>query len=149
MGRRTTDKTPMQRTVVDILHHVTGASNINLEWKYPNMIAYCYKIFNFVCEIYFSPHTLPENYIMSFCTKYDKILLQWRHNGRDVVSSHSRLDCLLNCWFRRRSKKTLKCCVTGHCAGNSTVTGELPTQKASNAEMFLFDDVIMLKRINP
>ena len=33
-----------------------------------------------------------------------------------------------------RSEKTLKLCVTGHCVRNSPVTGEFPTQKASNAE---------------
>ena len=36
--------------------------------------------------------------------------------------------------FRRRSKKTSKLRVTGICVGNSQVTGEFPTQKASNAE---------------
>ena len=34
--------------------------------------------------------------------------------------------------------------VTGLCAGNSPVTGELPAQMASTAEMFPFDDVIMI-----
>ena len=29
------------------------------------------------------------------------------------------------------------------CAGNSPVTGEFPAQRASNAEMFPFDDVII------
>ena len=36
--------------------------------------------------------------------------------------------------FRRRSKKTSKLRVTGLCEGNSPVTGEFPTQRASNAE---------------
>ena len=36
--------------------------------------------------------------------------------------------------FRRRSKKTSKLRVTGLCEGNSPVTGEVPTQRASNAE---------------
>ena len=62
------------------------------------------------------------------------ITLQLRHNERDGVSNHQRLHCLLNCWFRRRSKKTPKLHVTGLCAGNSPVTGEFPTQKASYAE---------------
>ena len=39
---------------------------------------------------------------------------------------------LLNYLFRRRSKKTSK--LTSLCAGNSPVTGEFPTQKASKAE---------------
>ena len=33
-----------------------------------------------------------------------------------------------------RSKKTSKFCVTGLCEGNSPVTGEFPTQRASDAE---------------
>ena len=60
--------------------------------------------------------------------------LQWRHNGRDSVSNHQPHDCLLNCLFRRRSKKTSKLRVTGLCAGNSPGTGEFPAQMASNAE---------------
>ena len=60
--------------------------------------------------------------------------LQWHHNERDGVSNHRRFLCLLNCCFRRRSKKTSKRRVTGRCAGNSPVAGELPAQRASNAE---------------
>ena len=82
------------------------------------------------------------------------ITLQWRHNGRDVVSNHQphhcllnrlfrRLGCLLKHLFRRRLKKTSKCRVTGLCAGNSPVSGEFPEQMASNAEMVPFDDAIM------
>ena len=65
---------------------------------------------------------------------YDKSSLQWRHNGRDGVSNHQPHYCLLNRLFRHRSKKIWKLRVTGLCAGNSPVTGELPAQKASNAE---------------
>ena len=36
--------------------------------------------------------------------------------------------------FRHKSKKTSKLRVTGLCAGDSPVTGEFPTQIASNAE---------------
>ena len=60
--------------------------------------------------------------------------LQWRHNGRDVVSNHWRRDCLLICLFRRRSKKTSKLRVTDLREGNSPETGDFPTQRASNAE---------------
>ena len=60
--------------------------------------------------------------------------LLWCHNGRDGVSNHQPHYCLLNRLFKRRSKKTSKLCVTGLCAGNSPVTGEFPTQMASNAE---------------
>ena len=70
--------------------------------------------------------------------------LQWRHNEPDGFSNHKPHDCLLNRLFGRRSKKRSKPRVTGLCAGNSPVTGEFPAQRASNAEMFPFDDVIMM-----
>ena len=60
--------------------------------------------------------------------------LQWRHNEHSSISNHWHLHCLLNCCFRCRSKKTSKLYVTGLCVGNSPVTGEFPTQRASNAE---------------
>ena len=60
--------------------------------------------------------------------------LRWRHNERDSVSNHQPRDGLLNCLFRRRSKKTSKLRVTGLCVGNSPGTGEFPAQMASNAE---------------
>ena len=60
--------------------------------------------------------------------------LQWRHNGNDGVSNDQPHDCLLGRLFRRTSKKTAKLRVTGLWAGNSPVTGEFPTQRASNAE---------------
>ena len=60
--------------------------------------------------------------------------LQWRHNERAGVSNHQPHDCLLKRLFRHRSKTTSKLHVTGLCGGNSPVTGEFPTQRASNAE---------------
>ena len=60
--------------------------------------------------------------------------LQWRHNGRDCVSNHQPHDSLLHHVFRRRSKKTSKLRVTGLCEGNPPETGEIPAQKANNAE---------------
>ena len=60
--------------------------------------------------------------------------LQWCHNGRKSISNHQTHDCLLNRSFRHRSKKTSQLRVTGLCVGNSPVTGEIPTQRASNVE---------------
>ena len=60
--------------------------------------------------------------------------LQWRHNERECISNHRRLECLLNRLLRRRSKKSSKLRVSGLCWGNSPVTDELPTKRASNAE---------------
>ena len=63
-----------------------------------------------------------------------KETFQWRHNERNGVSNHRRLDCLSNRLFRRRSKKTFKLRVAGLREGKSPVTGEFPAQKTSNAE---------------
>ena len=63
-----------------------------------------------------------------------RVTLQWRHNELDGVSNQQPHDCLLNCLFGCRSKKTSKLRVTGACAGNSPVTGEFPAQMASYAE---------------
>ena len=61
-------------------------------------------------------------------------ILQWRHNERDGVSNHQGLDRLL----------TSKLRVTGFCEGNPLVTYGFPIKRASNTEMFPFDDVIMV-----
>ena len=61
--------------------------------------------------------------------------LQWRHNGRDVVSNHQPRHCFLNHLFRCRSKeKASNPSVTGLCAGISPETGEFSAQMASYAE---------------
>ena len=62
------------------------------------------------------------------------IALQWHLNWRYGVSNHQPYDCLLNRLFWRRSEKTSTFSVTGHCVGNSPVTGEFPAQMTSNAE---------------
>ena len=69
--------------------------------------------------------------------------LQWRHNEHDGVLNRQPHECLLNRLFMYRSKKISKLNVTGLCAGISPVTGEFPAQRASYAEIFPFDDVIM------
>ena len=70
--------------------------------------------------------------------------LQWRHNERNGVSHHRRLDCLLNRMFMRRSKKTSKLRVTGLCEVNSPVTGEFPAQRPVTRKMLPFDDAIKI-----
>ena len=76
------------------------------------------------------------------CNIIPKGALQWRHKERDIVSNHQRHDCLLNRLFRRRWKKTSKLRVTGLCAENSPVAGEVPAQRPVARKMFPFDDVI-------
>ena len=67
-------------------------------------------------------------------TANSHISLRWRHNDHAGVSNHQPHGCLLNCLFRRKSKKTSKLRVTGLCVGNSPGTGEFPAQRSSYAE---------------
>ena len=61
---------------------------------------------------------------------------QWRHNERDGVSNHRRLDGLFHRLFRRRSKNTLKLRVAGLCEGNSQMTGDFPHQGPVTWKLF-------------
>ena len=78
-------------------------------------------------------------YLLSFSTVINLFIsvtnssLQWRNNWRESVPNHQPHDRLLNCSFRRRSKKTSKPRVTGICEGNSPVTSEFHSQRASYA----------------
>ena len=78
----------------------------------------------------------PQNsdLLLYYYGSYGEKLIQWCHNEHDGISNHQPHDCLLNCLFGHRSKKTSKLCIIGLCAGNSPVTGEFPTQRANNAE---------------
>ena len=60
--------------------------------------------------------------------------LQWRHNEYDAVSNHRCVGGCFNPLVRAGSKKTSKLRLSGLCEGNSPVTGEFPSQRASNAE---------------
>ena len=91
-------------------------------------------------------------YHLRFCAcdktvgAFSKQPIRWRHNGRDGVSNHQPHDCLLNCQFRHRSKKTSKLRVTGLCAGNSPGPVNSPHKGPVTRKMFPLDDVIMLAR---
>ena len=74
----------------------------------------------------------------------------WKHCSDVIMRAMasqitSVLGCLLSRWFRRRSKKTPKLCVTGLCEGNSPVWPVNSPQKGLVAwKMFPFDDAIMM-----
>ena len=60
--------------------------------------------------------------------------LQWRHNGRHGISTHQQLHGLFNYLLWAISKKYQSSALLALCEGNSPVTGEFPSQRASNAE---------------
>ena len=76
-------------------------------------------------------------------TAFPYITLHWRHNDHGGVSNHQPYGCLLNRLFRRRSKKTSKLRVTGHCAGNSPGPVNSLHKGPVTRKMVPFDDVIM------
>ena len=66
-------------------------------------------------------------------TAYQIFALQWRHNERDGVSNHLTI-VYSTVYLGANQRKHKKIRITGLCAGNSPMTGEFLTQKASNAE---------------
>ena len=93
---------------------------------------------HFLCfrfSSWFSLQVIPR-FIM-FCR------LHYSDSVMGAMASHITSVSTVCCLFRRRSKKTSKLRVAGLCEGNSPVTGEFPAQRASNAENFPLDDVIM------
>ena len=98
-----------------------------------------------IIKIRWSYDWLTSNLILSVLVRWNLYIesgpraatamaLEWCHNEHDGISNKWRLDCLLNCLFKHRSKKASKLRITGLCEGNSPVTGEFPAQRASNAE---------------
>ena len=78
----------------------------------------------------------------TYCT-HVVYTLHWRHNDYYGVSNHQPHGCFLNRLFRRRSKKTSKCRVTGLCVGNSPGPVNSPHKGSITRKMFSIDDVIM------
>ena len=64
---------------------------------------------NFCCALFGC------EYIMSSWRSHRTHPLQWRHNECNGVSSHQRLDCLLNVYSGADTKKIAKLRVTGFC----------------------------------
>ena len=76
-------------------------------------------------------------------SKHKPMSSQWRRDERNGVSNHRRLGCLLNRFFRCRSKKTSKFRVTGLCAGNHRWPLNSPHKGPVTRKMFPFHGVIM------
>ena len=74
---------------------------------------------------------IQSSYVHQWATGLYPDLIQWRHNDCNGVWNHQRLDCLLNCLFRCRSKETSKLRVTGLGEANPLLTIGFPSQRAS------------------
>ena len=105
------------------------AENVSIWWRHHGLIwRIIYRIIN-LSKLF--GLNFPVHRETSQVFHLDKTS-QWRHSERDGVTNHRRLDCLLKRYFRRRSKKTSKLCVTGLCEG----TGDrwIAPESGSNAE---------------
>ena len=69
--------------------------------------------------------------------------LQWCNNGCGSISNHQLLDCLLNCLFRRRSKKTSNSTSLAFVRGIHWWPVDSPHKGPVTRKMFPFDDFIM------
>ena len=101
------------------LRYVNDLSPLNTELSFSNYVRCC------ACH---------EHGGLLLVMRIKIMALQWCHIEHDGISNHQRLDYLLNRVLRYRSKKISKLRFTGLCEGNSLVTGEFPTQRASNVE---------------
>ena len=91
----------------------------------PFVVYKCSSLAGAVYPTYFMPY-LPMNYSL--------LSLQWRHNERDGVSNHRRLDCLLKRFFQAQIEESIKAPRPRPLWGESTVDRWFPSQRASNAE---------------
>ena len=86
---------------------------------------------------------------VSISCSYEHLNQDWRgrsvYHYSDVIISAmaSQITGVFMVCSTVCSEKASKLNVTGLCEGNSPVTGEFPSQRASNAQNVLFDDVIM------
>ena len=98
-------------------------------WRFPDL-------WNMACSMTVTRYMLRNMFIKScyhsqvITVAIDDIVSHYN----DVIMSPmaSQIISLNDCLLSRRSKKTSKLRVTGLCEGNSPVTGEFPTQRASN-----------------
>ena len=65
-----------------------------------------------------------------------------------MASQITSLTILTQPFIQAQIKEKIKAPRHWPCVGNSPVTGELPVQRASNEEIFPFDDVIMVGKIH-
>ena len=118
------DQLPYYSEITFVL--VEYSSFAFFEWLINDFLSHCYEL---LLPVIFVIENKPFYFLVPGIYS-----LQWCHNERGGVSNHQPHDCLLNCLFSRRSKKTWKLRVTGLCERNSLVTGEFPIQRASKAE---------------
>ena len=69
--------------------------------------------------------------------------LHWRHNDRDGVSNHQRLDSLLNPLSGRRSKKTSKPRVTGFLVTPSCPNEAAMQKLVCNNQIFHYKAILI------
>ena len=91
-----------------------------------------------------SYHYIDGMYVPLLAIVYLLCTLQWRHNGRDGVSNHRHIDCLLNRLFGRRSKKTSSSELLAFVRGIHRWPGNSPHKGPATRKMLPFDDVIII-----
>ena len=79
-------------------------SHTKIKWSHLHYISKICKIF-MICQSLISPYSI---HMVGLPILFTTFSLQWRHNVRDSISNHRRLDCLPSRLFRRRSYHWLK-----------------------------------------
>ena len=95
-----------------------------------------------------------QNHVESILAKwgiYALDLLQWRHNERDGVSTHRRLDCLFNrrSGADQRKYQSSASLVFAWESSSHRWPVNSPHKRPVTRKMFPFDDVIMFMNVPP
>ena len=103
-----------------------------------------YHVDNCICKF-----SRPRFAMLIYVLANDPLLIffykgpQWRHNKRDCVSNHRRVDCLLSSLFRRRSRKQQYSVSLAFIRGIHWWPVNSPHKGPVTRKMFPVDDVIM------
>ena len=106
--------------------------------KRKRMLGYPFSIFYYEIE----KRKTKGRYILA-ATCSISVSLQWRHNERDGVSNHRRLDCSLRLLFRRISRKHQSSVPLAFVRGIHQWLVNSPHKGTVTWRMLPFDDVIM------
>ena len=125
--------------------NLTKVGSRVIMWKIYRSNAKNIRMYRFT-DMYHSRRNEPIWYVVFYIARHCLKLTHYNDIKMSAMVSQITSPTIVcsSVYWRGKSKKISKFRVTGLCAWNSPVTGEVPTQRASDAEMFPFDDVIML-----
>ena len=91
-------------------------------------------------------YQINSRYRQSTCLSIWNYIATWITITGDVNRPSWRRECLFNSLFRLTTKKHQRSALSSLCEWNPPMTGGFPAQRYNNADIFPFDDVIIIIR---